>query len=152
MVTQGLELELDSSQVDVQSQTEGSSGCFLHVFPWTGTLDHLCGFLHSLLPHGCQEHLGRCCACSQEETSKKRQCTVDFIICPPGNGAFFITLAPSLVPIRCCEIDSIDRGLPLGFVLVGLHGQCILECPPLLVSLVNILPFASGQGVKKSEN
>jgi len=38
----------------------------------------------------------------------------------------------------------IASSLPLGFVLVGLHGQCILECPPLLVSLVNILPFASG--------
>ena len=50
MVTQGL--ELDPSQIDVQPQTEGSSGCFLHVFPRTGTLDHLCGFLHSLRPHG----------------------------------------------------------------------------------------------------
>lgn len=34
--------------------------------------------------------------------------------------------------------------LPLGFILVGLRAHCILECPPLLVALVNLLPFASG--------
>ncbi|CAL1139928.1 unnamed protein product [Cladocopium goreaui] len=36
------------------------------------------------------------------------------------------------------------QGLPLGFILVGLRAHCILECPPLLVALVNLLPFASG--------
>lgn len=34
--------------------------------------------------------------------------------------------------------------LPLGFILVGLRAQCILDCPPLLVTLLNLLPFASG--------
>lgn len=38
------------------------------------------------------------------------------------------------------------QGLPLGFILVGLRAHCILECPPLLVALVNLLPFASGAG------
>lgn len=144
MVTQGLELELDSSQVDVQSQTEGSSGCFLHVFPWTGTLDHLCGFLHSLRPHGYNTS-GKVLRLQSRRDLLERQRTVDFIICP-WKQSFKSPL--HRVWSLCCEID---RGLPLGFVLVGLHGQCILECPPLLVSLVNLLPFASGQGVKKSE-
>lgn len=61
---------------------------------------------------------------------------------------WILSLHTEFGPEKCCEMD---RGLPLGFVLVGLRGQCILECPPLLVSLVNILPFASGQGVNKSE-
>ena len=52
-----------------RSYTPNLKLCFPSCFPWTGTLDHLCGFLHSLQPHGYNTS-GKCCACSQEETSE----------------------------------------------------------------------------------